>query len=80
MQKVAWPITIVQSEGLRPWTGLFVKKEFKRDPGDDARQRDRQDEQERDRVPAEETKAADCGRRGRPEHQRDRGRDAGGLQ
>src|SRR5438093_11141382 len=28
MQKVAWPITIVQSDGLRPWTGLFVKKEF----------------------------------------------------
>src|SRR6266536_2084883 len=28
MQKVAWPITIVQSDGLRPCTGLFVKKEF----------------------------------------------------
>ena len=32
MQKVAWPITIVQSDGLRPWTGLFVKKEFKAIP------------------------------------------------
>src|SRR5882724_13714548 len=28
MQKVEWPITIVQSDGLRPWTGLLVKKEF----------------------------------------------------
>src|SRR5712691_979354 len=28
MQKVAWPITIVQSDGLRPWMGLLVKKEF----------------------------------------------------
>jgi len=28
MQKVEWPITIVQSDGLRPWTGLFVKNEF----------------------------------------------------
>src|SRR5438132_5480454 len=28
MQKVECPITIVQSDGLRPWTGLFVKKEL----------------------------------------------------
>src|SRR6059036_450023 len=28
MQKVEWPTTIVQSDGLRPWTGLLVKNEF----------------------------------------------------
>src|SRR5919198_837773 len=28
MQNVEWPITIVQRDGLRWWTGLFPKKEF----------------------------------------------------
>src|SRR5918912_2838694 len=28
MQNVAWPITIVQSVGLKWWTGLLAKKEF----------------------------------------------------
>src|SRR5215470_5024679 len=28
MQKVAWPITIVQSEGLSWWTGLLLKNEL----------------------------------------------------
>src|SRR5919201_3107198 len=40
------------------------------DPGDDARQRDRQDEQECDGVAAEEPETADRRRRGRPEHER----------
>src|SRR5207244_12005370 len=28
MQKVECPMTIVQREGLRPWTGLLLKKEL----------------------------------------------------
>src|SRR5919198_3494202 len=28
MQNVEWPITIVQSDGLRWWTGLWPKKEL----------------------------------------------------
>src|SRR6266550_482350 len=32
MQKVECPITIVQSEGLRPCTGLFVKNELRAMP------------------------------------------------
>src|SRR5918912_2541805 len=28
MQKVACPMTIVQSEGLKSWTGLFLKNEL----------------------------------------------------
>ena len=45
------------------------------DAGDDARQGDRQDEQERDRLPAEERVALDGERGERPEDQRDRGRE-----
>src|SRR5438132_11828711 len=32
MQNVAWPITIVQSDGVRWWTGLFEKNEFRAMP------------------------------------------------
>src|SRR5919198_3746435 len=32
MQNVEWPITIVQSDGLRWWTGLFEKKELRAIP------------------------------------------------
>src|SRR5882724_1745032 len=28
MQKVEWPITIVHNEGVSPWMGLLLKKEF----------------------------------------------------
>src|SRR5205807_8708180 len=48
--------------------------------GHDARQRDRQDEQERDGVSAEEAKAAHRCRRSRPEDERERRREPAGFQ
>ncbi len=46
-----------------------------RHPGDDPGQGDRQQEQERDRLAAEEAEAVDRRRRHRPEHERDAGRE-----
>jgi hypothetical protein len=50
-----------------------------RDAGDDAGQRDRQDDQQRDRLAAEEFGLADGGRAERAEQQGDRRGDAGDL-
>ena len=47
--------------------GVVGEERVQRDARDDAGQRDRQDEQKRDGVPAEEAEAADRGRRGRAE-------------
>ena len=54
MQKVAWPSTMVQNEKAM---SMMSKAERSADAGDDAGQRDRQDEQQRDRLAAEELRA-----------------------
>src|SRR5436190_13522562 len=51
-----------------------------RHPGDDSGQRDRQDQQERDRLAPEEAEAVDRERGGSPEHERDPGRQQPDLQ
>ena len=69
MQNVAWPRTIVQNEN-----GMSgeVEGRAQRDAGDDAGQRDRQDEEQRDRLAAEEFRARQRRRGERAEEQRQR--------
>ena len=76
-QNVAWPTTIVSRPKSTP---KRHERRSQRDAGHDARQRDREDQQERDRLPAEERVALDGERGERPEDQRDRGRDGRGEQ
>ena len=53
--------------------------EYERHAGDDPGQRDRQDEQERDRLASEEAEARDRERGRRAEDERDAGRESAGL-
>ena len=66
---------LLQAERLRD----VLERGRQRHAGDDAGQRDRQHDQQRQRVPAEEPVATDRERDHRAEHQRDRGRAQTGL-
>ena len=71
MQNVAWPTTIVAVEKLipaRPDGGV------QGEAGDDARQGDRQDQRQREDLPAEETEPMDGEGRERPEDDREQRR------
>jgi hypothetical protein len=73
MQNVACPmITVRYPNGTPP----AVNARVERDAGDDAGQRDRQDDEEADDVPPEEPVPLDGERQHRAEHQRDRRRAA----
>ena len=60
--------------------GGEVEGRVQRHAGDDPRQRDREEQQERDRLAAEEAKAVDRGGGRSPEHERDRGRRQADLE
>ena len=65
MQNVACPMTIVSSDRLTPVNG---EERVQRDAGDDPGQRERQHEQERDGLAAEEAEAVHAERGRRAEH------------
>ena len=60
MQNVAWPITIVDEAEADPdRLEHVVDRRVEREAGDDAGQRDREHDEERDRLAAEEAVAGD---------------------
>ena len=60
--------------------GQVAEGRVQRHPGDDPRQREREDDEERDRLPPEEAVASDGQRREGAEQERDRGRAERRLQ